>query len=211
METDLYTSEQVLQAFPWISSTVLHHRIKKGFLPIKRRSTRRGVFSQFSWEELIHAGVLDIQATLGLFGDPKRVSASIADIYRPDLPIPEGADPLAFGLMKEPVEIGLGSPFDLETICRLYRRHQMNVVVRVDTTYSKGKREYYLIYKPESFIVEADQQTYDTVQHELNTWRKEESYGEKLSLTLISVRRVAEHAVWNLRYQPLVNRIAGGE
>jgi hypothetical protein len=194
MAETLFNTEDVIKAFPWISMQTLHHRIKQGFLPIKHRSRIRGIPNRFTKAELIHVGVQDIQATLGLFKDIKRVSAEVWTnaTYKAVSPILEVYDPNA---PPKFTPFTLNGPFDLDLVLELYEFYNYNLIVRIDTNYGETGRDYSITYLP---APAQNPKKPSVIQQQCADWEKSKTYGEKLSLTLISVLRVFQEANHNL-------------
>jgi hypothetical protein len=71
-----FTAKDVIDAFPWIKPSVLHHRVKRGFIPLREKPAGQGIPILFTFPELVHCGVIDELASLGVFSDVKRVSVN---------------------------------------------------------------------------------------------------------------------------------------
>jgi len=74
----LFSAKDVLRCFPWVSASVLHHRVSKGYIPLKGlkpgKGPGRGVPIMFTLPEVVHCGVVDELASLGVFGDLNMVN-----------------------------------------------------------------------------------------------------------------------------------------
>jgi|SRR5271157_1202222 len=196
MKSPLFTTQDVLAAFPWMSSQILHYRIKRGFLPIRHRSTIRGIPNRFEEAELIHAGVLDIQAGFGALNDVDALHASVTRDWRKEH---------AARLLKssdyvppetQPVDI---NPFDLPVIAGMYEDYDYRISVQIETRYNQvgGSKDYFVAYMPETLTDPETHTDYDTLTRGIQEW-KADTYSDILTLGFISVKKVWESADFRL-------------
>jgi hypothetical protein len=191
----LFKTEDVLKAYPWISAATLHHRVKKNSLPIRHRSRTRGVANEFTEPELVHCGVVDILASMGLLIDKERVLSSLYGYKLRKLvtDFPD-AGPLEFW------------PFEsLAMLCDFYEAYNYNVIVSVRIEYERRPthRGYSVTYigqdSPDPGVEQKDPP--DPADEELKHWREVPTYGGKLAIGFIDVRRVWEECDFGLGFR----------
>jgi hypothetical protein len=174
--TELFTTEDVLTVFPWMSAQILHHRIKRGFLPIKHRSTIRGIPNRFTGEELVHAGVLDIQANLGALNKLDSLSQYVEDYSVHDYFRIPGTNPPRSGQGAKPqADIDRAmfpNRFEIEPIIQMYQKYEYHVIASVETYHDPSHgRLYHITYSPETFKNPATGALTDSIERALTHWR----------------------------------------
>ncbi len=198
----IFTTQDVLNAFPWMSPATLHYRIKQGFLPLRDRSRVRGIPNKFTEQELIQAGVLDCLASFGVLQNVsergrsgrQRSSHSVyAHALAGDLSLT--IRPGQQGLQPDtPVDIG--SAWDMSVIAPIYRKHNYDITIRVETEYRRypPERLYSICYYPSTLHGR------NMGQDALSEYQSLYAYGSHLSIGFVLVKRIFEEADFGLAH-----------
>ncbi len=210
MQSDdtLYTTKDVLTAFPFMSSQTLNYRLKKKEL-IRLRHPSRGAGrpNLFLFPELVECGVVDICSSVGVLNDLKRVHATLRDRYGVKYlgPGRSIADPAAPPTIHDwditgpdPDKPGIFHINTLESQPHYYERYdyKVSIVIRINWDVEPPGREFHMHYIPDELRTEDDE-------------RPAEGYGEEAATAQIRVRRVYEMARWRLSNWPeAVKRMA---
>lgn len=166
MKERVYTAKDVERCFPWITAWTTNHRVKAGALRIAYPSTGTGIPNVLRFPELVHAGVVDELASLGVFG----VQHSTTIHYR---------EPRRDEKGEKQIRTWTGHATDAYFVdYDFYERHDYRVVIEVQIRHDflpganvprehrEGPGRFYVVtYSPEIFEGEG------FIEERLEYWR----------------------------------------